>query len=316
MPLHPKLRALLIAQRAADLPPLHTLSIEAARRDMRTQAAAISGPPVEVDDIENTSIDGPGGTLPVRIYDPGGEGRRAGLVFFHSGGYVVGDLDTHDALCRRLCAATGALVCAVEYRLAPEHPFPAAADDALAATRGVAAAAERWRINPARLGVIGDSAGGGLATVAALRCRDEGGPALASQVLIYPMLDHYSHARPSYTEFGEGYGLTRDAMVWFWDKYLPDPSAAVHPHACPLQAADLAGLPPALVLTAECDVLRDEGELYAQRLAEAGVAVTSHRLAGMNHGFIRQFTLLEEAAGAVETIAGWLRQQPAAAGRP
>ena len=200
-----------------------------------------------------------------------------GLVFFHGGGWVIGDLDSHDDLCRDLAAQAGCAVLSVDYRLAPEHRFPAAADDAIAATNWVAANAAPLGIDPKRLAVGGDSAGGNLAAVAALAARDAGRP-LAAQLLIYPVTDMSRFEGESYATCGEGYGLTAGAMVWFRDHYLTDANAARDWRVSPLLASDLGRSPPALVVTAEFDVLRSEGEAYAKRLAEAGVPTRAHPL--------------------------------------
>jgi acetyl esterase len=208
------------------------------------------------------------------------------MVFFHGSGFVLCSLDTHDGLCRNLCAWAGCVVVSVDYRLAPEAKFPAATDDCLAATRWAAAHAAELNADPTRIVVAGDSAGGNLAAVTALRIRDEGGPKLCSQLLLYPVTDYHTPGTPSYAENAEGYGLTRATMEWFWDHYLEDPSQATHPHAAPLRAASLAGLPPAYIISAEYDPLRDEAEVYGARLREAGVRTDVVRVPGMNHGFL------------------------------
>jgi acetyl esterase len=232
------------------------------------------------------TIPGPGGPLGLRVYTPRGAGPFPLLVFFHGGGFVVCDLDTHDALCRNLCAGAGCVVASVDYRLAPEHRFPAAPDDCLAATRWAAEHAAELRADPARVAAGGDSAGGNLAAVVAQRARDEGGPRLAAQLLLYPTTDAAATGMPSLAENAEGYGLTARDMAWFKGHYLGDPAEAANPHASPLRAADLRGLPPALVQTAEYDPLRDEGEAYAARLRAGGRADRRSRRAGMIHGFL------------------------------
>jgi acetyl esterase len=258
--------------------------------------------------VSDRVIARPGGGIPLRVYTPLGSGPFPLVVFFHGSGFVVCSLDSHDLMARNLCGGSGAVVVSVDYRLAPEAKFPAAPDDCLLATRWVAEHAGELNGDPARIVVAGDSAGGNLATVTALRIRDEGGPRLAGQLLIYPVTDYHSPGTPSYAENAEGYGLTRAGMAWFWHHYLADPRDALHPHASPLRAADLSGLPPALVHTAEYDVLRDEAEHYAERLREAGVAVTMKRWAGMNHGFYFWVGMVDASAAAMDEACAWLRR--------
>jgi acetyl esterase/lipase len=308
MPLHPKVQALLTAQRLSGAPPTHTLSPERARADMRAQVAAVSGPLAAVARVEDREAPSPAGHVPVRLYTPAGAGPFAGIVYFHGGGFVVGDLDTHDPLCRQIASRLGAIVCAVHYRRAPEHPFPAAPDDALAATTWFLANAAALGVDPARHFVMGDSAGGTLATVTALALRSQPGPRLRGQVLIYPITDHVDAGSPSYETFAEGYGLTRDGMRWFLRHYLADPADATDPRACPLRMPDLSGLPPTFVVTAEYDVLRDEGERYVQRLREDGVDVTFARAEGLHHGFIRLFGILDEPAAWIDRVGAWTRR--------
>jgi acetyl esterase len=307
MPLHPKVQALLTAQRLSGAPALHTLSPEQARADMRAQVAAVSGPIAAVARVEDREAPSPAGPVPVRLYTPQGGGPFAGIVYFHGGGFVVGDLDTHDPLCRQIASRLGAVVCAVHYRRAPEHPFPAASDDALAATRWFLAGAADFGADPARLFVIGDSAGGTLATVTALALRGEPGPHLRGQVLVYPITDHVDAGTGSYATYADGYGLTGDSMRWFLRHYIANPADATDPRVCPLRTPDLSGLPPAFVVTAEYDVLRDEGERYAERLREDGVDVTFARADGLHHGFIRLFGILDEPAQWIDRVAAWMQ---------
>jgi acetyl esterase len=229
------------------------------------------------------------------------------MVYFHGGGWVICDLDTHHVVCSAIAHRAGAVVVSVDYRLAPEHKFPAAVVDAYAATQWVFANAGRLSIDPARISVGGDSAGGNLAAVMCLKTRDENGPPIALQVLIYPVTDLSSMATASYLEFAEGYQLTKSLMEWFRDLYLGDPSAARDPYASPLLAADLHGLPPALILTAECDPLRDEGEAYGKRLADAGAAVTCTRYAGMIHPFVSLSGAIPRALDALQQVAEAVR---------
>jgi acetyl esterase len=305
MPLHPKVHALLTAQRLSGVPPLHTLSPERARADLRAQVAAISGTLVDVARVEDRAIPTAAGLVPLRLYTPHGRGPFPGVIYFHGGGFVMGDLDTHDPLCRQIAARLGAVVCAVDYRLAPEHPFPAAADDALAAARWFLARATKLGADTDRLFVMGDSAGGTLATVTAIALRDQPSPRLRGQALIYPITDHVDAGAESYVTFAEGYGLTREGMRWFLRHYLNRPGDANDPRVCPLRAPTLRHLPPAFVLTAEYDVLRDEGERYASRLREDGVDVTAERAEGLHHGFIRMFGLLEESGAWIDRIGAW-----------
>jgi len=308
MPLHPKVQALLTAQRLSGAQPMHTLSPQKARADMLAQVPAVSGPLAEVARVDERHAPGPSGGVPVRIYTPHGAGPFPGIVYFHGGGFVIGDLETHDPLCRQISARTGAVVCAVDYRRAPEHPFPAAADDALAAARWFMAHAADAGVDRDRLFVMGDSAGGTLATVTALELRDQLGPQLRGQILVYPITDHVDAGAASYSEFAEGYGLTREGMRWFIRHYAANPHDATDPRVCPVRMPSLRRLPPAFVVTAEYDVLRDEGERYVERLREDGVDVTFERAAGLHHGFIRLFGILDEPAQWVDRIAAWMRR--------
>jgi len=303
--LDPQVRALLAQFEGK--PPLHVLPVDVARRGFNATTTSMipPGPPVR---SEDRTIDGPGGSLPLRIYRPAAEAAaRPLVVYFHGGGWVVGDLDTHDPVCRALCAGAEAVVVSVDYRLAPEHRFPAAPDDCEAATRWAIAHAASLGADPSRAVLAGDSAGGNLATVVALRLRDSDGPRPAGQLLLYPVTDHYDAAYGSYDTFAEGYGLTRAAMQWFWDHYLGAPAdASLSAHAAPMRASDLRGLPPALVLTAGHDVLRDEGEVYAQRLRAAGVDAVLDRHGPMHHGFFSWCGVLDGADRAVAQACGWI----------
>jgi acetyl esterase len=301
--LYPEVRALLEASEAEGGPAMETLSPAEARQAAIDALKATGGQPEEIGRVEDTTIPRPAHPIPIRIYTPAGTGPFPGLVYFHGGGWVVCDLDTHDAVCRAIARRAGAVVVAVDYRLAPEHKFPAAVEDCYAATEWVAANAARLGVDPRRIAVGGDSAGGNLATVMCLMSRDEGGPPLALQVLVYPVTNLASFDTASYAEFAEGYYLTRAEMEWFRGHYLARIEDAESPYASPLLAPDLGGLPPALVITGECDTLRDEGEAYARRLAEAGVAVTCTRYAGMIHPFFSLGGSLSQGRHAVEQVA-------------
>jgi acetyl esterase len=304
---YPEVRAFLEEGEADGAAPIETLSPEEARQAVVDAMKDIVGPPEEIGGVENLRIPHPERPIPIRIFTPEGECPFACLVYFHGGGWVVCDLDTHDAACRAIARRAGAVVVAVDYRLSPEYKFPAAVEDCYAAVQWVTANAARLRVDPRRIVVGGDSAGGNLSTVMCLKCRDEGGPALALQVLVYPVTNLASFDTPSYQEFAEGYYLTRSEMEWFRGHYLARTEDAQHPYASPLLAPDLRGLPPALVITAECDTLRDEGEAYARRLAEAGVEVTCTRYGGMIHPFFSLGGVLSQGRRAIEQVAAAVR---------
>jgi acetyl esterase len=305
--LHPEVRALLEAMDAQAAPPLETLDPVTARAGRLEPMKALGGEPDVLGRVEDLRIPGPGGDLPVRLYASEHGGFKPALIYFHGGGFVFGNLDTHDAVCRAIAKESGTVVISVDYRLAPEHKFPAAVEDSYAATLWVAQNAARLAIDPKCISVGGDSAGGNLATVAAMRCRDAGGPALASQVLIYPVTDLSSFETDSHRELAEGYFLTRAAMTWFTGHYLPSAAHARHPEASPLLAPELSGLPAALVITAEFDPLRDEGEAYARRLRQAGVSVTVSRYPGMVHGFVSMRGVLAGGRQAIQEVAEFTR---------
>jgi acetyl esterase len=306
MPLDPKAQALLDARNALGNPAYRTMTVEAARAMTIQQSVALNKRKLPVADVRPLTIPGPGGPLRVRVYTPEGAGPFPVVVYFHGGGFVICDLDTHDGLCRALCKASGCVVASVDYRLAPEHPFPAAVDDAEAATRWALAHAPEIGGDPARVVVAGDSAGGSLATAACLRLRDSGGPLPVGQALLYPITTCHPDTTPSYRDFADGYGLTRDSMFWFLGHYLAEASQADDPGASPLLASDLTGLPPALVLSAEYDLLRDEAELYTDRLRAAGVPVSAIRYDGMIHGFLRYIGILDQSRQGVDAVARWL----------
>jgi acetyl esterase len=310
MPLDPQAQRVIEAMAALNLKPVEESTPAEARESIRTRTAAL-GPFPEVAAVTDHRVPVAGGEITVRAYSPGGPGPHPALVYYHGGGWVIGDLYTHDGLCRSLSAAAGCAVLSVDYRLAPEAKYPVPVEDSYAALLWIVANAGRLGIDRRRIAVGGDSAGGNLATVMALLARDRRGPALALQVLIYPVTDHDLDT-VSYRENATGYVLTRDAMRWFWDHYLAHEAQGREPYASPLRAPSLAGLPPALVITAEYDPLRDEGEAYAARLRDAGVPVTLTRYPGMFHGFVRLTKFLDQARTAVDEIAGSVQKAFAA----
>jgi acetyl esterase len=305
MPLDPQIRELL--DRAAGLPATQTLSVAAARAQFEARTALLPRP-ADIAGMRETTIECPGGPLRLRLYTPPGAGPFPLLVFYHGSGFVLCSLDTHDGMCRNLCAGAGCAVVSVDYRLAPEHKFPAGLDDCVQATRWAAAYAAELGADAGRIAIAGDSAGGNLAAVTALRLRDEGGPALCGQLLMYPVTDYHTPGTPSYAENAEGYGLTRATMEWFWAHYLKDAAEAAHPYVSPLRAPDLSRLPRALIVTAEYDPLRDEGEIYAERLQAAGVPTRLIRYDGVNHGFMNWVGAVDKAGAAMNDACIWLRE--------
>jgi acetyl esterase len=264
---------------------LDTMTPARARAEMERSARVFAGSPPPVARVEDRVLPGPTEPVAARLYVPFDDGtRRPLVVYYHGGGWVIGDLDTHDTACRHLAREADAGVLSIAYRLAPEHRFPAAVDDALAAFRWAAANAAGLGFDPARVAVAGDSAGGNLAAVVAQLAGRDGGPRPVAQLLAYPVTD-LSTKHASYRLFAEGFLLTEGDMDWFRAHYLPDDATALDPRASPLLAPDLRGLPPAVVLTCGFDVLRDEGEAYARRLEQAGVRVALRRNAGLIHGF-------------------------------
>ena len=306
MPLDPAAAGLLQQIADAGMPPLNEMSPS----DARTAAGAfaeLAGEGDPVASTEDRTVPGPHGDIPVRVYTPnGGKAPRPVLVYIHGGGWVIGDIPTTDAICRDVANRAECVVVSVDYRLSPEHKFPIPLNDCFAAVKWVAENAASVGGDPAHIAVGGDSAGGNLSAAIALRARDEGGPAIQHQLLVYPVTN-YRFDTESYDVNGKDYLLTRDMMEWFWDHYLNKPGDGDDPLASPLRAKDLSGLPPATVFTAEFDPLRDEGEAYAQRLSEAGVAVKHTRFDGQIHAFWQMPGLFPAALKAADQAASELK---------
>ncbi|MFK4507842.1 alpha/beta hydrolase [Bradyrhizobium daqingense] len=308
--LDPDAAAVYKAFQEAGRPAYETLTAPEARAYYSQARFATNPDAPELARVEELAIPAPHGKIPARLYIPRQPRRHDGLspalVFFHGGGWVIGDLDTHDVVCRQLAVEGALIVISVDYRLAPEHKFPAATEDAIAATKWIAANARELGIDAARLAIGGDSAGGNLAAVVALAARDAGGPAIAGQLLIYPATDfamtHGSHREPETSVL-----LTHSVIRWFRDHYLNGADAIHDWRASPARATSLLGLPPAYVLTAGADPLRDEGNEYAARLKQAGVPVTTRHYPGQFHGFFTMGKLLQQANVAVGEIGAWLK---------
>ncbi len=287
------------------------ISLDIVRDGFRGLSAQVEKSPVHR--VEDRALPGPAGDVPVRIYSPGEGGGRPALLFFHGGGFVTGDIESHDPLCREIANRADCVVVSVDYRLAPEHRFPAAPEDCYAALRWVAEHGAEIGVDTTRLAIAGDSAGGNMAAVVALLCLERGGPALRHQVLIYPVIDP-SCDSASQHENGSGYMLTQTTMRWFWAQYLNDESEASLPTVCPMRAERVDGLPPTTVLTAEFDPLRDEGETYAAKLTEAGIPTELTRYEGQVHGFLSFAHRMERAEAAIAQVAEVLRKAFGAAG--
>ncbi|HEY2834014.1 MAG TPA: alpha/beta hydrolase [Sporichthyaceae bacterium] len=307
MPLDPQIAAVLAQVATMNNKPLSELGVGAARSQLAMLCAMGGRSTATLAEVSNRTIDGPAGQVPVRIYRPVGDGPFGLLCFFHGGGFVLGDINTHDGVCRQIAADAQCVVVAVDYRLAPEHPFPAAVEDCDAALRWVAANAESLGGDPNRLAVGGESAGGNLSAVMAQRMRDHDGPALVAQLLVYPACRLAGDPTPSMLANAEGYFLTAADMAWFLNCYLSDPGEASMVTVSPALAKDLTGLPPALVITAEFDPLCDDGEDYAAALQGAGVPVTVSRYDGAIHGFWNFFSLLSLGRAAMDESTNWLR---------
>jgi len=305
--LAPEVQLVLAVLGRREEPPLETMSPADAREARRRLTAVFGGKPLPVGAVQDVEI-GAAAPLRARHYaPPESGGPHPLLVFYHGGGFLYGDLDTHDGVCRILCRHAGAHVLAIDYRLAPEHPFPAAVDDARAALRWAFANAERLGADRSRVGVGGDSAGGNLAAVVSQLAARDGGPAPVVQLLIYPATD-FTVRRRSRDLFGEGFLLTDAEMNWFEDQYLgAERAGANDPRASPLLAEDLSGLAPAFVVTAAFDPLRDEGEAYVEALRAAGTPATLRRFPGFIHGFINGAGVSRSSRDAVVEIAGATR---------
>jgi acetyl esterase len=306
--LHPEIQLTLsLLERRGD-PPMETLSPVMARKLTRRQAEVFSGAPVAVGAVRDLTVPGPAGPLPARLYSPDepGAGKHPLLVFLAGGGFVIGDLETHDVPCRILCRHAGVHVLAVEYRKAPEDPFPAAVEDATAALRWALEHAGELGADPTRVAIGGDSAGGNLSAVACQELKRAGGPQAAAQLLIYPTVEA-GRTSGSIAEFDDGYFLTGPQMQWFAHQYLGDDYDPVDPRISPLRSDDLSGLPPAILVTAGFDPLRDEGEEYAAALRAAGVPVVQRRFGGLIHGFINMTSVGRVAHDSLVEMAGGLR---------
>ena len=305
MPLDPQADALVKQMAAAPGPKLEEIAPADARKLTANTFKMLAGAAEEVAKVENRKIPGPAGEIPVRIYTPAGSGPFPILVFYHGGGWTIGDLDTHDAACRSLTNGARCVTVSVDYRLAPEHKFPAAVEDCYAATFWAAEHARELGGDPSRLAVGGDSAGGNLSAVISILARDRRRPAIKFQLLIYPAtdaaLDTYSHK--TFTD----YFLTDEAVRYLWGCYLRDDADKKDPLASPALAKNHQGLPPALIITAEFDPLRDEGEAYGEKLRKAGVPVTVTRYDGMIHGFFGMATVTPVATDAVDAASARLR---------
>jgi acetyl esterase len=293
--------------------PFEQVTIDEARAGLQALSAALSAEPTEVGSVQDREIPGAAEAVRVRIYHPsaaGGGDPHPLVLLIHGGGWALGDLETHDRFARSLCSAATAVVVSVDYRRTPQHRFPAALDDTYAALCWAAENADSLGADAARLVVVGDSAGGNLAAAVGLLARDRNGPPIAGQVLIYPVLDARCNT-PSYRDFREGYFLTLQKMTWYWQMYLPEGDDGSDPLASPSRADDLSGLPPALVITAGCDPLRDEGEQFASALQRAGVPAITRRYEGLIHAFTLMSRLIPEAQDVVDECASFIRTVPA-----
>jgi acetyl esterase len=301
--------AVLLRAREAAVPPAAGASVAEVRSFWSRYTAATHCPPPAGMDVSDVAVAGPGEDVPVRLYRPAGAEPTPGVILYmHGGGFVLGGLDSSDSVAWGLAEKTGAVVASVDYRLAPEHPFPAPLNDCLAALRWLADSPAEAGIDPARIAVAGDSAGGNLAAALTIAARDAGGPAICAQTLLYPCTG-IDLALASYTDYAEGPGLTTASMVWFRDAYTPDATGLADPLAWPAVAQDFSRLPPAFVHSAEIDPIRDEGRVYASRLACAGVDVTYREAKGMIHGFARAHVTGAAARTEFDALCEFLSRQ-------
>ncbi len=303
MPVHPQAQAIIDLQKEAGIDPV---SLQPAEMRALFDFSA-SEDPEQVGGIDNRTLVGPRGDIPVRIYTPESAGPFPVLMFFHGGGFVIGNLETHDALCRALCNRVECLVVAVDYRLAPEQKYPAAHEDCYAATLWAHKHAGEINGLTDKLAVAGDSVGGTMAAVVCLLARDQSGPPIKHQLLLYPVTDTNFDTQ-SYHDNAEGYFLSRDLMKWFWGHYLAKEEDGLQPYAAPLRAESFSGLPAATIITAEYDPLRDEAEAYAQRLLGAGVKTELLRYSGMIHGFMSFAEAIDVGKAGIITAGNKLRE--------
>ncbi len=307
MPPTPETQGLLAMLEQQGGPDISEQTPEEARAMIEGFAMMQAGAP-EPARVEDRTVPGPGGDIPVRIYASAGDNLPV-VMYFHGGGWVIGNIGSHDGTCKQLLAEIGeAAVVSVDYRLAPEHKYPAAADDCYAAAAWVAENGAEIGVDGSRMAVCGDSAGGNLSAVVSQMARDKGGPAIAAQVLHVPVTDH-NYDYPSYSENAEGYLLTRASMVWFWDHYLPNAGSGQEAYASPLQAGDLSGLAPALIQTAEFDPLRDEGEAYGAAIEAAGGEVTVHRYDGVIHDPFMMFAIIPTGVECLKEAAAFINER-------
>jgi acetyl esterase len=305
--LDPQVQLMLILARMAQVKNSSELSLEGARRELETSARVLAPEPPPHAHVEDIEVDGAAGPLPARLYRPLGASPDAPcLVYFHGGGWVLGSLESHDAPCRAFAEGAGCVVVSVDYRLAPEHPFPAAVDDATAAFRAIAKDPSRFGIDPSRIAVGGDSAGGNLAAVVCLDTREDA-VRPCFQLLIYPGTD-MTMSFPSIQSLGRGFFLERATMDWFLNHYVPGSAVRATPRASPLFAPSHAKLPPAFVVTAGFDPLRDEGRAYAKKLADAGVPCEERCYGSLFHGFLHTWGVLRAARAPLEDMITQLRQ--------
>jgi acetyl esterase len=300
--LHPQIQRVLQVMDEAKLKPIEAMTPAEAREQMEATAQGRKAEPLPVDRVKEGLVSGPAGDIRLRLYWPDKAAPLPAIVYYHGGGHVIGSLDTHDLVARNLCAGAEALVVSVDYRMGPEHRFPAAVEDSFAALKWVHANAKELGADPNRIGVHGDSAGANLAAVVALMARDAGGPRLRLQSLVYPVAD-YGLVGDSYDKYAQGYGLlTRESMVWFRNHYLRSPRDAEDWRASPINAPSLGNVAPAVVITAECDVLHDDGERYTEALHRAGVPVEYKEYPGMIHGFFGMMPAVDDAMNAQRAV--------------